>query len=297
MANATFTLDSFTNSDATFRAWGSAISAQFAAIGYVQTSDTGQINWTTVTDPGASTDAGYEVWRFNDSLQGSAPIFFKLYYGTGTTTNGPRLRVEVGTASNGSGTLSGTGSGTVHTVVNLAASGPLGITSALSSDGSGLCFAHQPETTTTSARCFFSIDRFRNASGVAQSGGFGLTYMASSSSTASMVSVDTANAAVDTRTAMPAVLPSLTGSDTTNRSSLLNNELFFYPTLLLSADGIFYSKMTSWYWARDAASSAVLDVEDALGATRTLRTIAATNMPVAGAAGGAYFAAAMWWAD
>lgn len=98
------------SSDAAFRAWGSEFSAKLAAVGLVQTSDTGQINWATVTRAGTNADAGYEVWRFNDSLQATAPIFMKVYYGTGGTTTNPRIRMQVGTASNGSGTVSGTGS-------------------------------------------------------------------------------------------------------------------------------------------------------------------------------------------
>ena len=38
----------------TFRSWGSTISTQIAAMGMVQTADTGQINWTTVGTPAAA---------------------------------------------------------------------------------------------------------------------------------------------------------------------------------------------------------------------------------------------------
>lgn len=98
------------SSDATFRAWGSDISTHLAAIGLVQTADTGQINWTTATRPGVNTVAGYEIWRFNDSLQGSAPIFFKLEYGTDSLATRPMVFITVGTGSNGSGTITGTSS-------------------------------------------------------------------------------------------------------------------------------------------------------------------------------------------
>src|SRR5262245_813211 len=95
------------SSDATFRAWGSALAAALAAVGLTQTSDTGQINWTTVTRPGTSTAAGYEIWRFNDTLQATAPIFLKIEYGTGTTALAPTMWITVGTGSNGSGTITG----------------------------------------------------------------------------------------------------------------------------------------------------------------------------------------------
>lgn len=96
------------DSDAAFRTWGSEFSARLAAVGLIQTSDTGQINWTTVTRPGTTTDAGYEIWRLDDSQQGVAPIYLRFDYGTGTNAAGPRISVRVGTGSNGSGTLTGT---------------------------------------------------------------------------------------------------------------------------------------------------------------------------------------------
>lgn len=107
--------------DAQFRAWGSELSAKLLALGLVQTADTGQINWVTVTRPGTNTAAGYEIWRFNDSLQGSAPIFFKLEYGTGNAANTPAVWLTVGTGSNGSGTITGTATTRVQSSVNSTA--------------------------------------------------------------------------------------------------------------------------------------------------------------------------------
>ena len=94
--------------DAQFRAFGATFSAQLAAVGLVQTADTGQINWATVSKPGVSTAAGYEVWRMNDSQQGSSPIFFRFDYGVYTNVNNFWLRVSVGQGSDGAGNLTGT---------------------------------------------------------------------------------------------------------------------------------------------------------------------------------------------
>jgi hypothetical protein len=107
----TVDVSSFTT-DAKFRTWGSAVSAALLAAGLTQTTDTGQINWTTVTRPtAASTKAGYEIWRFNDTLQSTKPIFFKLEYGSSGNASGqnPATWLTVGTTSNGSGTVSGVG--------------------------------------------------------------------------------------------------------------------------------------------------------------------------------------------
>jgi hypothetical protein len=107
--------------DAEFRAWGSALAASMQACGLVQTADTGQINWTTVTRPAINVAAGYEIYRFNDALQATAPIFMKIEYGTSSTATFPNIWLTVGTGSNGSGTLTGQSS-TRNTVARALAS-------------------------------------------------------------------------------------------------------------------------------------------------------------------------------
>ncbi len=91
------------SSDATFRTWGSAISSAIAATGWVQTADSGQVNWTTVTIPTAGTFV-YEIWRAADALQATDPIYLKIGYSR-TSVNGPRIQVTAGTASDGAGTI------------------------------------------------------------------------------------------------------------------------------------------------------------------------------------------------
>jgi hypothetical protein len=108
MATATSSFLPDASTDANFRAWGSWISTELAAMGWVQTADTGQINWTTVTHPTvANTVQGYEVWRMADTLQATAPVFLKIEYGSGNLAAVPGLWATVGTASNGAGTLTG----------------------------------------------------------------------------------------------------------------------------------------------------------------------------------------------
>lgn len=119
------------SSDATFRTWGSELAAKLAAIGLVQTADTGQINWVTVTRPAANTDGGYEIYYLNDSLHATAPIYIKFYYGSGTTNSRPRVRVEIGTGTNGSGTITGTAK-TAVIQLNIANSSTPGATAQLS---------------------------------------------------------------------------------------------------------------------------------------------------------------------
>ena len=108
MPSFTATPANWTNSsDANFRAWGSYISARFAAVGLVQTADTGQINWTTVLTPASpGLFTGYEIWRFNDALQATAPVFFKIEYGEGLTADNPGIE-SICSGSNGAGALTG----------------------------------------------------------------------------------------------------------------------------------------------------------------------------------------------
>jgi hypothetical protein len=107
MTTSTWALNTLNTSDAAFRAWGSGISTALAAIGMVQTADTGQINLATVTLPAAGVYGGYEIWRFNDTLQSTKPLFFKLEYGTGATATRHQVRITLGKGSNGSGALTG----------------------------------------------------------------------------------------------------------------------------------------------------------------------------------------------
>ena len=100
------------DSDVFFREWGSELSAKLTAAGLVQTADTGQINWVTVVRTGVNTDTGYEIWKLNDALVTSAPAFFRINYGTGSNSTGPRIRIQHGTSTDGAGVLGGTTSGT-----------------------------------------------------------------------------------------------------------------------------------------------------------------------------------------
>jgi hypothetical protein len=86
-----------------FRAWGSGLSSNLTAAGLVKTTDSGQINWTTVNKPTlAMTVAGYEIWKLPDSS-----IFFKLEYGNHSDATSPLIYVTSGTGSSGAGAITG----------------------------------------------------------------------------------------------------------------------------------------------------------------------------------------------
>ena len=59
------------------------------------------------TRPGVNTEQGYAVYYLNDSLHGTHPIYLRFGFGTNSSAGCPRLRVQVGTAHSGGGTLTG----------------------------------------------------------------------------------------------------------------------------------------------------------------------------------------------
>lgn len=91
--------------DAEFRAWVTAISNGFQAL-FTKVTQAGEINLATVLKPaGSDTSQGFEVYRFNDSLQATAPIFFKIEYGSSGLAAYPGCWLTVGKGADGSGTI------------------------------------------------------------------------------------------------------------------------------------------------------------------------------------------------
>lgn len=120
MATATYTSGTLHTTDAEFRIWGKELSDTLQTFsstpGLVKTGDTGQINWATVTRASPPGDAGYEIYYLNDSLHGTAPIYIRIDYGTAAGASRPRIKVTIGTGTNGAGTLTGiTGTATICT--------------------------------------------------------------------------------------------------------------------------------------------------------------------------------------
>lgn len=92
------------SSQANFQQWAQGISTALSSLGWVKTSDTGQVDWSANPAVPAANGYVYEIWRANDSLQSTCPIVFKIEYGS-VTGPVPSLRFTVGTGSNGSGII------------------------------------------------------------------------------------------------------------------------------------------------------------------------------------------------
>jgi hypothetical protein len=162
-------------STTTFRAWGSALSAAVGAAGCVQTADTGQINWASVTVPGAgSTSAGYEVWRFNDTLQSTAPIYFKLEYGSSAVTAAGGLWLTVGTGSDGAGNISNASNAALtapRTQLNTNGVSSVTYVNGSAADSTLAVFYAPTFTGTSSAGGLILIERSRGFDGTPNSDG------------------------------------------------------------------------------------------------------------------------------
>jgi hypothetical protein len=177
MTVSTFTFQSAPDisSSAAFRKWAQGIHDSFITCGWVQTSDTGQLDIGSATVPGtADTPSGYLMYRLDDDLQGAAPVFVKFEPGRGShaSSNVPSSWFTVGQATDGAGTLSdiilprtqaASGSSTTGSTTEYP--------SYASGDGASLCLAMWPMSATNPIFMFI-IERSRNADGEPTGEGF-----------------------------------------------------------------------------------------------------------------------------
>lgn len=173
MATALVSLKIYSANDAEFRAWGSGISAQLSAcFGWVQCADTGQIDWVTVLRPGlGNTKAGYEIWRFDDPLQATAPVFLRIDFGTGSNVTNARIWFTIGTGTDGAGTVDAGGIGPEY--VGNASHNAVGSCYFCGDKGRGV-FA--TDATYPSGTMFFSIERTKDANGADTADGVLVTW-------------------------------------------------------------------------------------------------------------------------
>lgn len=172
MTTATDTSPVEHTSDATFRAWGSSISALFSAVGLVQTADTGQVNWLTATRPSINTAPHYEIWRMNDSQQASAPIYFKIDYGTFNVADRVAIFITFGTGSNGSGTITSASS----RLQIIGASNGAGTGSFTSYAAAGEGYFNLFAKGTSAANFWISLSRSSDSSGTPNAVGWTVSY-------------------------------------------------------------------------------------------------------------------------
>lgn len=89
---------------ANFKAWAQFISNFFTTAGWTQGTDTGQVNWSTISTVPSTGSYVYEIWKSGDGLSSTCPITVKVEYGQ--TSSVPNLYFTVGTGgTDGAGNL------------------------------------------------------------------------------------------------------------------------------------------------------------------------------------------------
>lgn len=89
--------------DSTLRSFITYIHDILIAGGWIRTTDTGQVDELTVTNPNTATSVGYSIFRSNDGGVGLSEIFIKLTWYSNTTSGKYGLKMEVGFGTDGSG--------------------------------------------------------------------------------------------------------------------------------------------------------------------------------------------------
>jgi len=150
-----------------FKQWAKAISDFFAACGWVKSSDTGQVNWATISSvPGAGAFV-YEVWTPGDGL---TAYFLKVEYGNhASSATTPTIRLSIGATTNGAGLLTGVIAGPFQTNTSNYTPPGGGVTQYVCrfSGTSGRISAQMwTNSGGANAEQFFSVERSVNSSGV-----------------------------------------------------------------------------------------------------------------------------------
>jgi hypothetical protein len=163
-------LPAYFATDADFRTWVAGIRAALEAVGMVRTADTGQIDTATVVKPAATlANQGYDIFRLDDALQASCPVFLKIEYGSGGAADRPGLFLSHGQGSNGAGALTGTRSTSLQFLA--ANSRPIGSQLPVYASGDGSSVALMVNLDANQTMGLF-LDRPRLADGSCTAEGF-----------------------------------------------------------------------------------------------------------------------------
>lgn len=176
MSTATFVSKRGQYDNATSQQWVGGLLNALIAIGMVQTGDamanlvTPSNVDSTVTLAGMQSTGYDAVFRFDDALQSTAPLFLHFHFAAASTnygggTNDPAMSITIGKGSDGAGNVTDV----LYTAGNIRSSQVNNnFTSFLSSgDGSMLCmalFQHSGNEGEANGNWLFFLDRSRDSS-------------------------------------------------------------------------------------------------------------------------------------
>jgi len=234
------TANSFNNaSTANFRAWGKAVSDAMTAVGLTKTSDTGQIDWSTVNLPAASAYGGYEIRRMSDALDTTYPMFIKFEFGTVTTGARWVIRITVSSGTDGAGNPTGI----------LMSPFPIGTNAQMSAANTTLMMCRTQgvwwmAVIPSASDCIFlaAITRSQNAAGVY---GEDFTMLAANSSSwitvaPTALSVDRSAVVSRSSTTDFFFLPWYGSASATATTRLITAPVFCYPQLAASEMAVLF---------------------------------------------------------
>ena len=162
------------SSTANLQSWVGPILQLLSDAGWIRTSDTGQTELADMPAAAAAdTVCGYQIWRMNDPLQATAPVFVKFEFGSGGGVGNYSIWVTVGTGSDGAGNITGI----IQPQTRACYSATGSVTTALNFLGSGgnnrLVFFARSYVNVNSyyLRLNFSIERTHDANGSDTSSG------------------------------------------------------------------------------------------------------------------------------
>lgn len=170
MATASFSSSPINTAVANFKLWAQGLSDALKTAGMLTLeSDSGNISWAGIVAlPANDTDAGYEIYRFNDALQSTDPVFMRINYGLiGGASKYCSIEIIVGKGWTDGGTI--TGAATTVTLSGSATSATA-YTSYVSSTNNRLQFFMWAGGVVQTP-LYFSIERLKDDAGADIAGG------------------------------------------------------------------------------------------------------------------------------
>ena len=168
MARTVFTCTpAATQSSVSFMGIVNQLHTALTEVGFVQTSDTGQLNLMSTPTLAASTMVGYLIYEMDDAYSTTAPIYLRVELWAITTSFKFGVGVQIGRATDGSGTLVGTAS-PVYNGYGSSTTRPTTSTIYVCRiDGAFVIYFPQASTTTGEMVCpmFVAVERARGMDG------------------------------------------------------------------------------------------------------------------------------------
>jgi hypothetical protein len=209
----TFTVTNGTNASET-----RSVTAQVATLpGCISTSES-----TNTTFPPATNNVLYEMLNPTDTAQSTMAIFALVGYGTVTAAADPLLTINVGKASNGSGTLTGitTGSQSLFGTGGSAGNDTSTFSSWASGSTNRVNMMLRPSGS-SSNRAYFSIERSHNSSGVDTTDYFTVITIQGNSGSPTVTQQSIATGITTNETKLPALSTHSTTTGSFGSSTLL----------------------------------------------------------------------------